>query len=72
MACVATVHGDPLDGMFIRHGQAEVGAECEAFSDLIRSSGELIPSQVRRAFMMGSLLGLDGMRCVPVHINPSE
>jgi hypothetical protein len=28
MVCVATVHGDPSDGMFIRHGQAEVGAEC--------------------------------------------
>lgn len=28
MACVSTVHGDPIDGMFIQHGQPEIGTEC--------------------------------------------
>jgi hypothetical protein len=28
MACVATVHEDTPDGMFIRRGQAQVGTAC--------------------------------------------
>ncbi len=36
------------------------------FPDLIRSLGEEIPSQVRRAIMMGSSCSLDGTRCVLV------